>query len=109
MNRVLFSVGEGAILCSVRRPEYNGEYTIAKVLQTGSIHTCRLTGRGVIVSGIDFVYLLSTPLLSGLANGTECFICQSSLRKKYPPSTESFQEMMTKMLTKKGGIKHELD
>lgn len=91
----LFSVGEEVILCSKDYPEHNGEYYVHKVLDTGQHYICRLTGiQYTAISGIG--YLLDQPVLHPHKNA-EAYWSEGALRKKYPPSTESFKEMMSNL------------
>ena len=44
MNSPKFTVGETVILQSVSYPQYNGEYTVDRVLCTGEIFIDRICG-----------------------------------------------------------------
>lgn len=94
----LFSVGEEVILCSVNCPELNGEYTVINVYKEGDIATCQITGKSFIANGSEsgFGYSLYPPNLCDI-RGLEALFDQTALRKKYPPSTESFKEMMSNL------------
>ena len=104
IKQPLFSVGEEVILCSKECPELDWEYTVDRILCEGEIYQCRVTNTLCRVTKHEeeshFAYLLSTPLLR---DERECPIDEKALRKKYPPSTESFKEMMSR-LTRVSGV-----
>ena len=95
MRGPYFKVGEPVILESVSRPECNEEYLIEKVLIEGDIFICRITGNSVLCgknSGY-FSYLLSEPTMDE-RYFSEIRWAESALRKKYPPSKLSFNELI---------------
>lgn len=78
-SRPLFSVGEEVILVSVQRPHCNGP---AVVLDVDNNYEDGIPG-----------YLLTTPGRKD-DEGLDILWDQSALRKKYPPSSQSFSELM---------------
>ena len=94
MTRPLFSEGEQVILCSKKLPQCNGEYTVHAIHKEGDLVPCRFTGEVFAARGSALGYALTPPVN---LNRFEALWCQSALRKKYPPSTESFKEMMSNL------------
>lgn len=88
-----YSVGENIVLQSRSHPEYNGEYTVFKIVRDGQIYTSRLGGQSMI--SVDFGYLLDTPLKDKQADFyVEVKWAESALRKKHEPSQMSFQSLI---------------
>jgi len=88
-----YSVGERVILQSVSHPEYNGEYTVSKIIGDGQVYNCRLSGRGLV--SVDFGYFLDTPLKDKLEDFcVEVKWGESALRKRHEPSQMSFQSLI---------------
>ena len=92
-NGKYFSVGERVGLVSVYFPEVNGEYVIEH--HEYGYFMDSTTGKG----GYGHSYTLM-----GLyeLDGELSWWCQSALRKLHKPSTDSFNEMMTKLTDKVG-------
>lgn len=92
----LFQVGEKVRLVSKTYPVYNGEYFVERVVTKGEVFIDRLSGRSSVSTGSGgFGYLLNEPLQQKEVNRPkECKWAESALRKIYPPSTESFDEMV---------------
>lgn len=90
-----YSVGERVILQSKSHPEYNGEYTIIKILKDLEVSTCRITQTAHACEGGpgDIAYLLDEPHLSK-SSGREIFWAEVALRKKHEPSQMSFQSLI---------------
>lgn len=89
----LFRVGEKVRLVSKSHPEYNGEYFVEGVVDKDEIFIDRLSGERCVSTAMG--YLLDEPLQDNDVNyPRECKWAESALRKIYPPSTESFDEMM---------------
>lgn len=93
-----YSEGESVILQSISRPEYNGEYTVEKVLKNGDTYVCRSTG--TIITRMDkpsFGYILNEVVITGtnvFGFVVEAAWQESALRKKHQPSQMSFQSLM---------------
>lgn len=88
-----FEVGEEIVLRCKDFPEYDGDYTIEKILDEDEDHMCRLTGRTIYYGGVT--YLLNTPLLEKDSwQGNEVGFGPWSIFKKHKPSDESFKDMM---------------
>lgn len=78
-SRPLFAVGEEVILVSVQSPHCNGP---AVVLDVDNNYEDEVPG-----------YLLTTPCEKD-DEGIDMLWDQSALRKKSPPSSQSFSELM---------------
>ena len=93
-----YSEGESVILQSINHPEYNGEYTVEKVLKNGDTYVCR--SRGTLITRMDkpsFGYILNEVVVTGTnAVGfvVEAAWQESALRKKHEPSQMSFQSLI---------------
>lgn len=88
-----YSEGESIILQSISHPEYNGEYTVSKIIADGQVYSCRLSGRGLV--SVNFGYLLDIPLKDKLEDFyVEAKWYESALRKKHEPSQMSFQSII---------------
>lgn len=101
MMKHLFEVGEIVILQSPKLPEYNGEYTIHAIVETGCNFTCRLTGL-LIWTNQGVSYILDEPLLDLIdyGEGCEVFWAPTSLKKKHTGSDFSFTELVNHLQTK---------
>ena len=90
-----YSEGENVILQSTSHPEYNGEYTVSKVLQKGGVTICRITGLRHSHTGkfSNYGYLLDSPKLNK-SSGVEAVWAETALRKKHEPSQMSFQSLI---------------
>lgn len=93
MNK--FQVGETVILQSDRRPDLNGEYTITEVMHEKQYWVCAFTGQTRYSLDRGFNYRLDVPHMA--PSGSEILNRESSLRKKYEGSDDSFEEMMSKL------------
>ena len=90
----LYQVGEKVRLVSITYPEYNGEYFVERVVGPRETYVDRLSGESYDNDG-EIGYLLDEPLQDKKVNyPRECEWVESALRKIYPPSTESFDEML---------------
>ena len=84
-SRPLFAVGEEVILQSKAHPEYNGDAVVLSVFAT--------TGGGpepgniVIKGGWAYELTIPTPFNKGWH--------ESALRKKYPPSSLGYEELIS--------------
>lgn len=94
MTRPLFSVGEEVILVSLSHPEFNGEYLIERVLENGESYKSRNDGKSFWSNGI--LYLLDE-IFPDNVKGGEFAVGEKSLRKKYPPSEFTFDELMNNL------------
>jgi len=100
MTKPYFEVGEEVILESNSYPQYNGEYTIQGVISRKE-HDMLAAQQGEVfgvVTGDSFYDLGFAPPIetfSGKETGkTWAWWHQSALRKKLPPASSSFSEMM---------------
>lgn len=96
-----FSVGEEVILVSKTFPQYNGEYTIRKILcDDDRSFKCRISGHTITPRGEGTGYVLEE-ILEQVYEGVviETSWAESSLRKKHKPAegNESFKEMMSNL------------
>lgn len=98
MSSPKFNVGELITLQSLNYPQYNGqEFEVLGVIsgeEYGVRYNCQSNG--------DFCYELSCEVILQFINGINSdFVCnhwsESSLRKKYPPSSQSFKEIMSEL------------
>lgn len=89
-----YSVGESVILQSKSMPEYNGEYTVYKILEQHQKFTCRLTGEILSTYDEGLGYLLCTPLKDKVEGFGETQWMESALRKRHEPSQMSFQSLI---------------
>ena len=93
----LFKVGEEVILKSVNRPECNGEYIVTAIIQPNGIYTSR--NDKVLIrndSGV-YGYLLDEPIFAKhIGKGEVCW-AEQALRKKYPPSEFTFDQLMNSL------------
>lgn len=91
-----FEVGEEVLLQSKSFPQYNGEYTIIKIVSPGESIDDRLCNRKNRYKGTDVSYILSQPHANteDFDFPVEIFWCPTALRKKHKPSDESFKSMM---------------
>jgi len=97
MNRSsqpLYKVGEIVILCSKRRPELNGEYTIRCVHHDGDRYIDRVSKSITIVklTHHHHAYRFSDVMPNG--KGLEMLFCEENLRKRHTPGTVSFKRLM---------------
>lgn len=88
----IYKIGDDVVLKCIHLPQYNGDYCIFHILESGDSYLCRLTGRLLRYTG-ERVYVLDEPLLDPVT-GCESAFGEACLRRRYPPSTESFKEMM---------------
>lgn len=98
-SRPLFSVGEEVILQSKSSPEFNGIYVIHKILRDRQYMIDRHTGRNIQCEFNHgyFGYILDQPILSDIGN--DIIWAEAALRKRYPPSSQSFSELMNTLKT----------
>ena len=95
-----FAVGERVMICSVSRPEMNGEDEVYEINHNFEKTYDRVTGKTVTLSlssGSKFAYKLKNAVVVLVnADGESCegVWSQSALRKIHAPATESFGEMM---------------
>lgn len=100
MTHPLFKEGEEVILCSKEQPEDNGEYVVERILNSGELYICRITGKRCIDNYSQFCYLLNPPVpKKSNKYGVEPAWHESALRKKYPPADKEFTEELKNMLT----------
>lgn len=92
MNRPLFAVGEIVVLQSVDCPHLNGERAVLRVIASGEIYTCPLSGRKVRRVSKGFGYLLEG---CGVENmrGLVRQWTESALRKRHQPGEYSFDAL----------------
>lgn len=81
-----FEVGEEVILCSAVCPELNGDAVI---------EDARPNPPGTMRQTVDGPRRAAAPIYSYMVHSR--WFAQKALRKKYPPSEESFSEMMSKI------------
>lgn len=101
MTRPLFSVGEEVMLVSKDRPDLNGRYTIKDIVYHEGFYFDKFLNKTVqwICTELD----KETPshLLEELEVadefGSEFMWAQSALRKIYPPSEFTFDELMNNL------------
>ena len=96
MTRALFEVGERVKLISKNFPERNGEYTIRQVIAEDDSFTCRLTAITLIKKDDGYNYTLEETCELG-SGDHEAVWAESSLRKLYPPSNFSFEELLSEL------------
>lgn len=92
MSRPKFSVGEEVILCSVMRPELNGEYIIEGICEDGHVY------KGVpffTSDGIPYAYDLGIVIVGDMHPN---LWSESSLRKKHKPASKGFRALMSDFL-----------
>ena len=96
MSNPYFKIGEEVILQSKDLPHLNGEYVVEEVLLDGDVvyssPNNTVTNRGI-------TYTLFKDIRVKVLSDGECRRgwAQSALRKKHPPSDDSFEEMMSKL------------
>lgn len=86
-SRPLFSVNEVVIVCSKVCQDYNGEQVIESVTWKEA-GVCRMTGK--ILDG-HWGYVIYAQ------EDKSRWYLEESLRKKYPPSSQSFSELMNSL------------
>jgi hypothetical protein len=91
MTQPKFSVGEQVILQSKGKPQYNGEYIVQGIAMPGKFY------RGIeqpvyCTIGYDLGIVITENFLD-VRDGYSLW-CESALRKKHQPSTESFSQIM---------------
>lgn len=93
----LFKVGEEVILKSVNRPECNGEYIVEAIISSQGIYTSR-NDNVLLRNGSDhYGYLLDKAIFAKhIGKGEVCWQ-ESALRKKYPPSEFTFEQLMNSL------------
>lgn len=99
MSNPLYNVGDVVVLQSVSLPELNGNYLVRAVIGIFREHICAITGEEIVYeSDFDspFGYLLDPPVLSP-ETGREAAFEESALRRRYPPASESFKQIMNKL------------
>jgi hypothetical protein len=97
MTRALFEVGERVRLVSKSLPQYNGEYTVDRVLQEGEVYNSRIDGKPLRNNGGGYSYLLDKPFISPRHSSGEVCWDESALRKIYPPSNFSFEQLLSEL------------
>jgi hypothetical protein len=89
----LFNVGEEVKLVSISFPEYNGDYKVLQIIPDGETYIDPYTRQNCrALSGNSYGYILDEYL--PFAEGDTIRFCQSALRKKYPPSDFTFDELI---------------
>ena len=97
MATPLYKVGEEVILKSVNRPECNGEYIVEAIIPSGGIYTSR-NDNVILRNGSDRCsYLLDKAIFAKHIGKGEICWDESALRKKYPPSEFTFEELMNSL------------
>ena len=96
MTRALFEVGERVKLVSKDFPERNGEYTVRQVIGKGESFICRLTGKTITKYDTGYSYSLEETCELG-SYAYEAVWFESTLRKIYPPSKYSFDELLSEL------------
>jgi hypothetical protein len=92
MSQPYFAVGEEVILVSKSHPECNGEHTVARIFIQGDEYKST-SGKPWQNTSDTIGYWLESDDIERRNNGK--LWSQSALRKKHPPSTESFTELMS--------------
>lgn len=93
MSRPKFSVGEEVILCSVMRPELNGEYVVLGVAEDGDVYK----GIGFFnTDGRPYGYDLGHHIISDHIHPN--IWSESALRKKHKPASKGFRALMNDFL-----------
>lgn len=91
MKEALFKIGETIILQSINYPELNGEYTVEGIITAEEANI-------IYYKMFDEDYIGPYCYDIGIYLPEEDIDCrhweESALRKKYPPSKLSFQELM---------------
>lgn len=92
-----YSVGEVVILQSIDLPQYNGEYTILKIIEKDALFTCRISTEVFQAVGDGYSYIFEEVLTEALSYNfhKEINWCESALRKKHEGSNYSFSELMS--------------
>ena len=98
MTRALFEVGERVKLVSKSFPEHNGEYTVRVLLTKDSLYFCRIVSKPFLTPSIEcFSYILEENCYATGSFGQEQPWKEESLRKLYPPSNFSFEELLSEL------------
>jgi len=96
MTQPYFSVGEEVILESKNYPEFNGEHVVEHIRAKGIYPTRHDLLFYRVVEGFAYK-LIGIDESCFPASDSNPYFGQPTLRKKHPPSTESFSEMMDKI------------
>lgn len=92
-----FSVGDEVIVQGCGYDEFNGvEGVIHKILRPNLLHFCRITGKWCKNIESEEVYLLDFPCKNP-HNEMEISFRRTSLKRRYQPSTDSFDVMIRKL------------
>lgn len=101
MTRPLFGVGEEVILVSKDSPDLNGKYTIKDIAYHKGFYFDKFLNKTVHWICTDLDKETPAYLLEELdvpdEDGSEIMWAQSALRKKYPPSEFTFDELMNNL------------
>ena len=98
VTRPLFSVGEEVILVSENLPQFNGEYVVTVIVCQGETHKCRHTGKTIRYLGkYNYYGYILDRICVGEERLTESIWAERALRKKYPPSEFTFDELMNNL------------
>lgn len=91
-----FEIGEEVILCSVDCPEENGPTVILDVMAPSDCETFNRHKPGELLEpyALWSYWLLCSESHTSYSSG---WFRQTALRKKPPPSTESFEGMMSNL------------
>jgi hypothetical protein len=93
----LYKVGEEVILKSVNRPECNGEYIVEAIIPPKGIYTSRNDGVLLRNASDHHGYLLNEAIFAKHLGKGEVVWHESALRKKYPPTGYTFDELMNSL------------
>lgn len=98
MATPLFKVGEQVILKSVNHPEFNGDYTIITIVTQGDNYKCRYSDKTLNYTGIVSYYGYALDRICTTSDrGIESIWAEKALRKKYPPSEFTFDQLMNSL------------
>ena len=93
MTTPKFAVGEGVILQSLSRPEFNGERTVLSVLRPGQACLCPISGRRFENGCGTVVYILDDGHIE--PDGFCALWGERTLRKRHQPGEYSWQDLKT--------------
>lgn len=98
MATPLYKIGEEVILKSVNRPQFNGDYTIVAIVKQGDKYKCRYSGKTLNYLGIISYYGYVLDRICATSDrGIESIWAEQALRKKYPSSDYTFDELMNSL------------
>lgn len=93
----LFKVGEEVILQSISNPQFNGEYVVEDIIAPKESFLSRNDKRSACNGSDTFGYLLNEIFPHKELGHSEYLWSELALRKKYPPSEFTFDELMSKL------------